>query len=123
MTERTRIENPTCETCRWFRRTGLSKVKDGIYRGLCQHTLTHEGFIEIYADDFCSHHESAFDDPEWNQARADMLQRHSEPTARRGRWYCEKQGCENWFNDRGKGYLPGGDIFCPEHRENIKGEY
>ena len=65
----TRIKNPTCETCRWYR--GLAG--DESFTGECclsppelhydQNGLSLPGLPEVNSDDFCSHHESAFLNP------------------------------------------------------------
>ena len=71
MTERTRIENPICETCRWFVRN-FSRDSDH-NKGVCYCNpptvveYSHVSFQlnpKVDLHHFCSHHESAFGDPE-----------------------------------------------------------
>ena len=55
---KTRIENPTCETCRWFvlqepSNMGFCYYQSPILGGSASRPMAH-------VEHFCSHHESAF---------------------------------------------------------------
>ena len=115
MNEQKRIENPTCETCRWFANKGNE------YSGFCalnppvvfQTDMRgdYESLHPIVSNgDYCSHHESAFED-------------ESKPFM----WTCEwgsfdsgslvgEKRCETLFANRGDNYEIGAPILCEYHR-------
>ena len=75
MTKQKRIENPTCETCRWLVPNVNSSGKPE--RGSCHYSHFGHGWLQVNLNDFCSRHESAFVDPEWEKYRADAIKRHT----------------------------------------------
>ena len=80
MTERVRILNPTCDTCRWYRTKNLDLGDCHLNPTVMlpdKFGLGYATWSVVHMYDFCSHHESAFDDQQWNQKRADMIKRHN----------------------------------------------
>ena len=57
--KRKRIENPTCETCRWFVPNVNSSGKPE--RGSCHYSHFGRGWLQVNIHDFCSQYELAFE--------------------------------------------------------------